>query len=170
VTKTSTQTISDALLILSLGAENAIGKDAADRLMKLERDNAALRAKVADQGMSLACLADGILGEDAADRSDQTLVRIGCQLKRQSLELEEHIDRCERLLRCWCKPGTFSNSEELRMETLEMLDGRPEKARPALEDLTSENARLKQAISQLQKLAAVADREIAELKTQLANK
>jgi len=80
------------------------------------------------------------------------------ELAREKLELEEHIDRCERLLRCWCKPGTFSNSEELRMETLEMLD------------LTSENARLKQAIGQLQKLAAVADREIAELKTQLANK
>jgi len=92
------------------------------------------------------------------------------ELAREKLELEKHIDRCERLLRCWCKPGTFSNSEELRMETLEMLDGRPEKARPALEDLTSENARLKQAIGQLQKLAAVADREIAELKTQLANK
>ena len=92
------------------------------------------------------------------------------ELAREKLELEEHIERCERLLRCWCKPGTFSNSEELRMETMEMLDGRPEKARSALEDLTSENARLKQAIGQLQKLAAVADREIAELKTQVANK
>lgn len=144
--------------------------EAAARLNELKRENAALRAKVADQGLSLACLADGILGEDAADRSDQTLVRVGCQLKRQSLELEEHIDRCERLLRCWCKPGTFSNSEELRMETLEMLDGRPEKARPASKDIEAENARLRRAIEGMQKLAILADREIAELKTQLGNK
>jgi len=114
-------------------------------------------------------------------RTDAAAIRCACstyvvpsefarEIERDNCALEQHIDRCERLLRCWCKPGTFSNSEELRMETLEMLDGRPEKARSALEDLTSENARLKQAISQLQKLAAVADRQIAELKTQLANK
>lgn len=41
---TTTQAIADALLILSLGNGNAIGKDAAERLMKLERENAALRA------------------------------------------------------------------------------------------------------------------------------
>ena len=41
---TPTQTIADALLLLSLGERNEIGKDAADRLMKLERENAALRA------------------------------------------------------------------------------------------------------------------------------
>lgn len=92
------------------------------------------------------------------------------ELAREKLELEEHIDRCERLLRCWCKPGTFSNSEELRMETLEMLDGRPEKARLALADLEAENARLKKALSQLQKLAAVADKEIFELRRELSNK
>ena len=92
------------------------------------------------------------------------------ELGRQNAELEEHIDRCERLLRCWCKPGTFSNSEELRIETLEMLDGRPEKARPASKDLETENARLRRAIEGMQKLAILADREIAQLKTQLANK
>ncbi|NBR91619.1 MAG: hypothetical protein EBS68_17295 [Rhodobacteraceae bacterium] len=91
-------------------------------------------------------------------------------LEREKTELEEHIDRCERLLRCWCKSGTFSNSEELRMETLEMLDGRPEKARPASKDLEAENARLRRAIEGMQKLTILADREIEELKTQLANK
>ena len=114
-------------------------------------------------------------------KTDAAAIRCACstyvvpsgfarELERENAALEEHIDRCERLLRCWCKPGTFGNSEELRMETLEMLDGRPEKARSALEDLTSENARLKQAISQLQKLAAVADKEIFELRRELSNK
>ena len=41
---TPTQTIADALLLLSLGNDNEIGKDASERLMKLERENAALRA------------------------------------------------------------------------------------------------------------------------------
>ena len=41
---TPTQTIADALLLLSLGERNEIGKDASERLMKLERENAALRA------------------------------------------------------------------------------------------------------------------------------
>jgi hypothetical protein len=38
--------------------------------------------KVAEQGLTLACLCDGILGEDAADRSDQTLLRAACTMKR----------------------------------------------------------------------------------------
>ena len=42
---TPTQTIADALLLLSLGNDNEIGKDASERLMKLERENAALREK-----------------------------------------------------------------------------------------------------------------------------
>ncbi len=41
---TPTQTIADALLLLSFGERNEIGKDASERLMKLERENAALRA------------------------------------------------------------------------------------------------------------------------------
>lgn len=41
---TPTQTIADALLLLSLGERNEIGKDASERLMKLERENTALRA------------------------------------------------------------------------------------------------------------------------------
>ena len=41
---TPTQTIADALLLLSLGNDNEIGKDASERLMKLERENATLRS------------------------------------------------------------------------------------------------------------------------------
>lgn len=55
---------------------------------ELERENTALRAKVAEQGLSLACLADEILGENAADRRDQTLVAVGCQMARQNAELK----------------------------------------------------------------------------------
>jgi len=53
---------------------------------------AALEAKVAEQGLSLACLADGILGEDAADRSDGTLVRVGCQMARENAALRAALD------------------------------------------------------------------------------
>ena len=41
---THTQTIADALLLLSLGNDNEIGKDASERLMQLERENTALRS------------------------------------------------------------------------------------------------------------------------------
>jgi hypothetical protein len=43
------------------------------------------------------------------------------ELKRENAELEEHIDRCERLLRCWCKPRGFSDTEDLREETRSFL-------------------------------------------------
>ena len=45
---TPTQTIADALLLLSLGNGNEIGKDAAKRLMKLERENTKLRALLSE--------------------------------------------------------------------------------------------------------------------------
>ena len=45
---TPTRTIADALLLLSLGERNEIGKDASERLMKLERENAALRALLSE--------------------------------------------------------------------------------------------------------------------------
>ncbi len=44
------------------------------------------------------------------------------ELVREKLELEEHIDRCERLLRCWCKPRTFRDAEDLREETKTFLN------------------------------------------------
>ena len=62
---------------------------------QLERENAALRAKVAAQGLSLACLADGILGEDASDRSDQTLVRVGCQMAGEVAALRADKERLD---------------------------------------------------------------------------
>lgn len=45
MSKTQTQTIADAVLILSAGNWDVIGKEAAQRLVALERDNAALRAE-----------------------------------------------------------------------------------------------------------------------------
>jgi hypothetical protein len=73
----------------------------ADFARQLERENAALRAKVAEQGLSLACLADGILGEDAADRSDQTLVRVGCQLAGEVAALRADKEHLVTLLKTW---------------------------------------------------------------------
>lgn len=60
-----------------------------------------LEAKNAAQGLSLACLADGILGEDAADRSDQMLVRVGCQLARDVAALRTDKEHLVTLLKTW---------------------------------------------------------------------
>ena len=65
---------------------------AADTIKTLKAENAELRAKVAAQGLSLACLADGILGEDASDRSDQTLVAVGCRMARENATLRAALD------------------------------------------------------------------------------
>jgi hypothetical protein len=55
---TPTQTIADALLLLSLGERNEIGKDASERLMKLERENAALREVFKSKIMDLQQLSE----------------------------------------------------------------------------------------------------------------
>ena len=68
------------------------GEMDAVRIAELKKENAALRDKVAAQGLSLVCLADGILGEDADDRSDQALVRFGCQLARDVATLRAALD------------------------------------------------------------------------------
>ena len=60
-----------------------------------------LRDKAAAQGLSLACLADGILGEDASDRSDQMLVRVGCQLARDVAALRTDKEHLVTLLKTW---------------------------------------------------------------------
>ena len=54
---------------------------------KLERENAALWDKVGAQRLSLAYLTDAILGEDALDRSDRTLVEVGCRMARENAAL-----------------------------------------------------------------------------------
>jgi regulator of replication initiation timing len=78
------QTVARAHRGLSKGHEKVVRE-----WQVLDAENATLRAKVAEQGLSLACLADGILGEDAEDRSDQTLVRVGCQLRRENVGLRK---------------------------------------------------------------------------------
>jgi len=66
-------------------------------------------------------------------RTDAAAIRCACstyvvpsefarELERENAALEEHIDRCERLLRCWCKPRTFGDAEDLREETKTFLN------------------------------------------------
>lgn len=43
------------------------------------------------------------------------------ELETERAELEEHVEKCERLLRCWCKPRGFSDTEDLREETRSFL-------------------------------------------------
>ena len=71
------------------------GEMDAVRIKELKTENTALRAKVAAQGLSLACLADGILGEDASDRSDQTLVAVGCRMARENAALRADKERLD---------------------------------------------------------------------------
>jgi hypothetical protein len=55
--------------------------------------------KVAEQGLTLACLCDGILGEDATDRSDQTLLRVGCAMKQELAKERARLDAVVES--CW---------------------------------------------------------------------
>ena len=50
-------------------------------------ENETLRARSALQGLHLATMADVVLGEDANDRSDDTLVREVCRMAREYAEL-----------------------------------------------------------------------------------
>lgn len=45
-----------------------------------------------------------------------------CELVRTNNELEEHIEKCERLLRCWIKYRTKADTHELTEETKEFLN------------------------------------------------
>ena len=47
----------------------------------------------------------------------RSLMEQNSELSERNAELEEHIDKCVRLLRCWCKPKTFVDTEDLREET-----------------------------------------------------
>ena len=69
----------------------AVGAEALVLSMQLERENAALRSKNALEGLHLATMADVVLGENAEDRSDDTLVREVCRIAR------EHAARKEKL-------------------------------------------------------------------------
>lgn len=86
-----------------------------DENAALQQENAALRAKVAAQGLSLACLADGILGEDAADRSDQTLVRVGCRMARENAALRADKERMDWLI----QSGLISGRERIDKSMLD---------------------------------------------------
>jgi hypothetical protein len=44
------------------------------------------------------------------------------ELETERAELEEHVEKCERLLRCWCRPRTFRDAEDLREETKTFLN------------------------------------------------
>lgn len=90
-------------------------------------------------------------------------------LQQENAQLEDHIDKCERLLRCWTKPRGFSDSEDLRLETLAFLYGKPAKIQIDADGLAAENIRLRKALANTQKLIGIADQEIRELKAKLQN-
>jgi len=52
-------------------------------------ENEALRARSALQGLHLATMADVVLGENAEDRSDETLVREVCKMAREHAARKE---------------------------------------------------------------------------------
>lgn len=85
-------------LVSTLGAPSHVNVPW-EKWKQMREENTELRAKVTEQGLSLACLADGILGEDAADRSDQTLVRVGCQLAGEVAALRAALAESEEFAR-----------------------------------------------------------------------
>ena len=92
----------------------ALGTSESDHT-KWPQQIAALRKQVAAQGLSLACLADGILGEDAADRSDQTLVRTGCRLAGEVAALRAALNWIVK--HGWNPEGTTSENANLAYES-----------------------------------------------------
>jgi hypothetical protein len=58
-------------------------------LQSLTAENNELRSKNALQGLHLATMADVVLGEDAEDRSDETLVREVCRMAREHAARKE---------------------------------------------------------------------------------
>lgn len=52
----------------------------------------------------------------------RSLMQQNRELDELNSELEDHIQKCERLLRCWCKPRTFLDTEDLREETINFLN------------------------------------------------
>ncbi len=83
---TPTQTIADALLLLSLGNDNEIGKDASERLMKLERENAALLLKIQDLELQNNAMRSTSRGKEVA--KNKKLERENAEL-REKLQIEE---------------------------------------------------------------------------------
>jgi len=86
VNDTPTQTIADALLLLSLGNDNEIGKDASERLMKLERENAALLLKIQDLELQNNAMRSTSRGKEVA--KNKKLERKNAEL-REKLQIEE---------------------------------------------------------------------------------
>lgn len=82
---TPTQTIADALLLLSLGNDNEIGKDASERLMKLERENAALLLKIQDLELQNNAMRSTSRGKEVA--KNKKLERENAAL-REKLQIE----------------------------------------------------------------------------------
>jgi hypothetical protein len=88
----------------------------ADSNVSLRQERDQLRAeqaegKVAEQGLTLACLCDGILGEYATDRSDQTLLRVGCAMKQELATEREKVrvlrEACESICEEWGKDSNM---------------------------------------------------------------
>lgn len=96
-TRTDTDILVKALRVLAQGIKSGDGAantaiaEAADRLHEL-------RDKVVEQGLTLACLTDCILGEDAEERSEGMLLRMADAMKRENAELRKQLLQKTQLL------------------------------------------------------------------------
>jgi hypothetical protein len=128
-----------------LRAEVAVSKErlrseAADdysSITQLQRELAAERANTADQGLTLACLCDGILGEDSADHSDQTLVRVGCRMKAELAAERANVRLLLEALENLCDEQNDAPLETRRDQWQAAMD----KARSAIDAAIKEGAK-----------------------------
>jgi hypothetical protein len=95
---TPTQTIADALLLLSLGERNEIGKDASERLMKLERENAALLLKIQDLELQNNAMRSTSRGKEVA--KNKKLERENAALRADKERLDSGRIRLKFHVRC----------------------------------------------------------------------
>ena len=77
----------NAVLLAELEEQARLNGKGAERELALRAKVETLERKNALQGLHLATMADVVLGEDAEDRSDETLVREVCKMARQNRSL-----------------------------------------------------------------------------------
>lgn len=77
----------NAVLLAELEEQARLNGKGSERELALRAKVETLERKNALQGLHLATMADVVLGEDAEDRSDETLVREVCKMARQNRSL-----------------------------------------------------------------------------------